>query len=155
MTVRPSLVTVARAEPDDAPVFAALELGPDTRGFVGSNSEAEHRHRITTGEMIYLRIVDRSALAGFFILRLDPDGRSVEFRRVVVAPEHRGIGQAAITAMERYCRGELGRERIWLDVFEENPRARHVYQKLGYRHFGHDVFADGRPLLLFEKDLES
>jgi RimJ/RimL family protein N-acetyltransferase len=102
--------------------------------------------------IVYLRILARGEPAGFFLLALDPDGRSVEFRRVVVAPERRGIGQAAIRAMETFCRAELGRTRIWLDVFEENDRARHIYRKLGYRLFGHGSF-DGRPLLLFEKDL--
>jgi RimJ/RimL family protein N-acetyltransferase len=146
------MITVERAVRDDAPTFSRLELAAETREFVASYPEAVHREKMGDPGIVYLRILSDGALAGFFILALDPDGRSIEFRRVVVAPERRGIGQTAIRAMEDFCRAELGRPRIWLDVFADNHRGRHIYQKLGYRHFGHGVY-DGRPLLLFEKDL--
>jgi diamine N-acetyltransferase len=146
------MITVERALPEDAAVFAMLEQAPDTREYVASYSEAVHQARMDDPDMVYLRILQEGALAGFFILALDPDGRSIEFRRVVVAAERRGIGQAAIRAMENFCRAELLRPRIWLDVFEDNHRGRHIYDKLGYRHFGRGSY-DGRPLLLYEKDL--
>jgi RimJ/RimL family protein N-acetyltransferase len=76
----------------------------------------------------------------------------VEFRRVVVADKDKGIGQLAIAAMERFCRAELERKRIWLDVFESNHRGRHVYEKLGYQRFGESSHPGGK-LLLYEKAL--
>jgi RimJ/RimL family protein N-acetyltransferase len=146
------MVTVERAFLEDAPVFAALEQAPDTREYVAAYPEAEHRRKMDDPDLIYLRILDHGEVVGFFILALDPDGRSIEFRRVVIAPERRGIGQAAIRAMEDFCRVELRRPRIWLDVFEDNHRGRHIYQKLGYQHYGQGSY-DGRPLLLYHKDL--
>jgi RimJ/RimL family protein N-acetyltransferase len=64
----------------------------------------------------------------------------------------RGIGQDAIAQMEHYVTEILGRSRVWLDVFEENERARHIYEKLGYSRFG-DATRGDRRLLLYEKRL--
>jgi RimJ/RimL family protein N-acetyltransferase len=146
------MITVERATLENAPVFATLEQGVDTRDYIAAYSEAEHREKLTDPNVVYLRILARGDLVGFFILALDPDGNSIEFRRVVVAADRRGIGQAAITAMERFCRAELDRRRIWLDVFEHNHRGRHIYEKLGYQLFGHGSHG-GRPLLLYQKSL--
>jgi len=146
------MVTLEPARPEDAPLFAALEQGADTREFVAPYSDVEHARRMLDPAMVYLRILADGALAGFFILVLDPDGTSIEFRRVVVSADRRGIGQTAITAMENYCRAELRRPRIWLDVFEHNHRSRHIYDKLGYEQYGRGSY-EGRPLLLYQKYL--
>jgi len=54
--------------------------------------------------------------------------------------------------MHKFCTMKLGVVRIWLDVFEHNQRARHVYTQLGYEVFGRKTI-DGRVLLLMEKDI--
>ncbi|WP_417465722.1 GNAT family N-acetyltransferase [Kordiimonas sp.] len=42
---------------------------------------------------------------------------------------------------------------IWLDVYEENARARHVYASLGFRETGTDTAkVPGRTLILMEID---
>ena len=153
--MHPSFRTVAtisleRASPDDASWIAALEQREDPSHFIGTYSAAEHGRNIVDPRMVYLRILDDGETAGFFILVLDADGKSVEFRRVVVAPERRGIGQSAVRAMEQYCRLELRRDRIWLDVFDHNARGRHIYEKLGYEQFGRSSY-EGKPLFLYQK----
>ncbi len=147
-------IALERASPDDASWIAALEQREDTADFIGTYSTAEHARNMRDPNMVYLAILEDGETAGFFILVVDRDGKSVEFRRVVVAPERRGIGQTAVRAMEQYCRAELGRERIWLDVFEHNQRGRHIYEKLGYEQFGRGTY-QGKPLLLYQKSSRS
>ncbi|MGB0678234.1 MAG: GNAT family N-acetyltransferase, partial [Polyangiales bacterium] len=45
----------------------------------------------------------------------------------------RGHGTAALSALKPRVFGEYGAVRLWLDVFAHNPRAKHVYDKLGFR----------------------
>lgn len=149
---QPMAVQVETAEERDLPKFAAMEQGIDTREFIVPHELQVHRERFGDPDIIYLRIVNGGELAGFFILVRDPDGHSIEFRRIVVASKGRGIGQEAIAEMEEYCRSRLRRTRIWLDVFEHNARGRHIYEKLHYRRFGRSDL-DGEPLLLYEKQL--
>jgi diamine N-acetyltransferase len=136
---------------DELALLVQLENAPGTREFIMPNSLDVHRTNLACDDFVYLSIVECSAIVGVIILHLDAERHSVEFRRIVVHDKNRGIGQQAVRAMEAWCRG-LGRPRIWLDVFEANHRARHLYEKLGYRHFGQSVF-EGRVLLLYEHEI--
>ena len=133
-------------------MFAQLEQAPDTKQFVLPYSETEHTRNILSSTFVYLRILDAGELVGFFILVLDSEPNSVEFRRVVVSDKGKGVGQSAITAMEQFCRTQLQRTRVWLDVFEYNNRGRHIYEKLGYERYGESDH-EGRRLLLYQKRL--
>ena len=88
------------------------------------------------------------------MLALDPDNTSVEFRRIVIAQKGMGLGQAAIHAMEGYCRERLGRSRIWLDVFDFNQRGQHIYEKLGYRRFAKSEL-ENNVLFFYNKSLKN
>lgn len=149
---RGSSVVLERASTEDASDFAALERDRDVRPFILPYDVVRHRRTMAEPDVVYLRILDQDGLAGFIILVLDRDGSSIEFRRVVVSKPGRGIGQEAIAQMERYAVEVLHRSRVWLDVFEENERARHLYEKLGYSRFGTSVDGERR-LLLYEKRL--
>jgi len=54
--------------------------------------------------------------------------------------------------MESFCRSELGASRVWLDVYHDNERARHVYEKLGFSRFREQNFG-GRLLIYYQKRL--
>lgn len=57
-----------------------------------------------------------------------------------VAPglRNRGVGQALVGAVERHLVGE-GHERVALAVRTDNTAAARLYQRLGYRDWGHGV----------------
>lgn len=145
-------VHIKKADRSDLPIFADMEQEPDTREFVTPYTLETHIEKFSSPEIVYLRILSDEQVVGFFLLALDPDGVSVEFRRIVITNKGSGIGQIAITRMEEFCRLNLNRSRVWLDVLEQNTRGRHVYEKLGYRQFD-SGFLDGKPLLLYEKIL--
>ncbi len=132
--------------------FVAMEQQADAAGFILPAVLADHQAAFDRGELIYLAIDDRETLAGFILLAPEADGDSVEFRRIVVRDKGRGVGQRAIRLLEDWCRERLRCRRIWLDVFEFNTRARHVYEKLGYRRFDtRDL--DGKSLCFYDKSL--
>ncbi len=113
--------------------FAEMETQAHANKFVNRLSLREHRAAFESTDLVYLTvIVNPDIVAGFFVLCVDDDHESVEFRRVVIDHMHRGIGQNAIRQMEDYCRVTLNRSRIWLDVYEDNCIGIHVYEKLGY-----------------------
>ncbi len=138
----------------ELPRLAEMETAPDTADYILAYDAAGHRAEFERDDIVYLSIYRQSRLTGFFILALDPDPDSVEFRRIVIAERGQGIAQAAIPLMENYCRDVLGRSRVWLDVFDFNRRGRHVYEKLGYRYFDRRDH-DGKTLLFFDKSIAS
>lgn len=146
------MIELQKATLEDVPAFVAMEQSMDTKEFIIPYSRAEHEQKMSDPNLVYLKIVDDEVLVGFFILALDADGRSIEFRRIVVAAKGRGVGQLAIAQMENFCRARLDRTRIWLDVFEHNQRGRHIYEKFGYEKYGETAHGSGR-LWLYEKQL--
>jgi RimJ/RimL family protein N-acetyltransferase len=48
----------------------------------------------------------------------------------------RGLGTEAVALLTAYGLDVLGLHRISLEVYAFNPRARHVYEKVGYRYEG-------------------
>jgi RimJ/RimL family protein N-acetyltransferase len=58
-----------------------------------------------------------------------------------------GYGSDAIRALVDFAFGELRLERVWLDVFDDNGRARRLYERLGFVHeatFRRGQFRRGR-----------
>lgn len=54
-----------------------------------------------------------------------------------------GYGSDAIRALIRYAFNVLGLRRVLLDVAENNPRARHVYDRLGFIRIGQHLGPQG------------
>ena len=65
---------------------------------------------------------------------LDWTNRSANFRIAISGAENRGkgYGTEATRLVLRHAFDTLGLHRISLEVFDFNPRAQHVYQKLGF-----------------------
>lgn len=133
---------------EELEIISAMEAG-EARDYIIPYSLEKHQQEYAKSAVIYKAIRNGKVLAGFVMLVLDPDDISMELRRIVVSAPGRGIGVRALEAVRELCRSELGRNRIWLDVFETNYRARHVYEKVGYSCFGKTEH-EGRNLLLYE-----
>ncbi len=86
-----------------------LERDPEVAAFILPTTLQQHRVQFERDDIVYLSIECDGESCGYFILALEADGSSVEFRRIVVATRGRGIGQRAIPLMEAWCRDRLGR----------------------------------------------
>ena len=63
------------------------------------------------------------------------------------ADTSQGYGSDALSVLLDFGFGELRLVRLWLDVYDFNERARHVYERLGFVHeatFRHGLFHTGR-----------
>lgn len=134
-----SAVRVVLARPDDAAAISELECRPENQPFIRGHSEAEHRARMDDPTVRYLRIEDDAGdFIGFaLVTELGGADRSARLLRIVMNAPGRGLGRRAMDAIRRLVLEEWGIERFWLDVFEDNARAQHVYETLGFRGTGH------------------
>jgi len=146
---------IRRSKKSELEKFVQIEQQAHASAFINQMSLADHQANFENQQIVYLSIVDsENNTAGFFILACEPEGTSIEFRRIVVDRDRIGIGQSAIREMEKYCVSELGASRIWLDVYADNEIGIHVYTKLGYR-FDKESFVGGRCLRFYSKNLVS
>jgi RimJ/RimL family protein N-acetyltransferase len=83
-----------------------------------------------------LAVVDRAngALAGEVVLNeWDPDNHSCSFRILLLpSGRGRGLGSEATRMILEYGFEVLGLNRVSLEVYAFNPRARRVYRKAGF-----------------------
>ena len=121
----------------DVPAIVALESNPIARQYVGQWSEDRHRTTLTSPDARYYVNESGGEIDAYVILRgLGEDSRSIELKRVVVAVPGQGSGRRILTEVLRIAFRELGAHRLFLDVFEDNARARHLYESLGFKYEG-------------------
>ncbi|MHB1433356.1 MAG: GNAT family N-acetyltransferase [Streptosporangiaceae bacterium] len=142
-TITGDLVTLRPVSADDAADLAGVSTetlrltgthsGPfsldELRAWYGSR--AEHADRLD------LAVVERSTgrWAGEIVLmNLDPVNRSCGFRILLAGPEWfgRGLGTEATRLVLGHAFDLVGVHRVELTVYAFNPRARHVYRKIGF-----------------------
>jgi RimJ/RimL family protein N-acetyltransferase len=131
MLLRPAILA-------DIPRIAALERLPAACDFVGQWSEERHRATLAGPDARYFACEDDPGeLRAFAILRgFQESSRAIELKRIVVAAPGRGLGHKILEELIRMVFEEFGAHRLWLDVFDDNARARHVYESLGFVYEG-------------------
>lgn len=156
-------ITLRRAVPADAPSLAVLAERTFRDAFGARNSpDNMDRHcarafgteiqRREIGDPHLLTTVAEAhgALVGFSQLRLSNPHATVsarqpaELHRIYVAAEWqgRGVAQALMKAVLGIVAAS-GCDRLWLGVWEHNPRAIAFYRKLGFEVVGEHGFTLG------------
>lgn len=142
------LVLLRPVSAADASGLAALVADPEVRWLTGSQGpfapedlEQWYATRAQHDDRLDLAIVDRAtdAYVGEAVLNeLDVPNRSCSFRIALVGPTvfGRGFGGEATRLLLDHAFATVGLHRVSLEVFATNPRARHVYEKVGFRHEG-------------------
>jgi RimJ/RimL family protein N-acetyltransferase len=105
------------------------------------NLERWYASRAEHGDRIDLSIIERATgeWAGEVVLNeLDVRNESCGFRIALQGPRFygRGLGTEATRLVIDYAFGVVGVHRIELQVYDFNPRARHVYERVGFVYEG-------------------
>ncbi|MGA2536222.1 MAG: GNAT family protein [Terracidiphilus sp.] len=126
------LLRSARLE--DIPAIVAMERLDESRKFVGQWSDDRHRATFQSLDARYfVSEGDGGALRAYVILRgLAESSGSIELKRLVVHPPGQGLGREILKEVLRLAFDEFGAHRLFLDVFDDNARAIHLYQILGF-----------------------
>lgn len=125
-----SQLKIRAANEGDIPFILACEASPAGK-FVQADNEATHRANCTNPNFTYLIAEDsQDQPLGYAMLVTSADGRK-EWRRIIIGNPGNGIGTTFMHAVIKEI-FTTGAPAIWLDVYEDNERARHVYKKLGF-----------------------
>lgn len=159
VTLRP-----IRAEDADL-IDAIIDADDDIARLTGSIHASTERPRLgpiervreiyaawaRADDRLVLAIIDNTTgdLVGEAVLNdWDEANRSCGFRTFIgAAGRGRGLGTEATRLIVAHGLTTMGLHRIHLEVYAMNPRARHVYEKVGFVHEG-----TGREALLFDGD---
>lgn len=142
----------------------AIEADPRYDGLVGRWTERQHRREMAKASSRYyvLRGAD-GAVHGFTLLQGfgDPD-RKVHLKRIAVREPGGGLGSLLLEGVLDRVYAETDVNRIDLDVFVGNDRARRAYEKAGFQlegvlreyHRDGEAFADMWLMSVLRRDRE-
>lgn len=126
----PALV---RGAPADIDAITAIERGPGFEELVGRWPAERHREEMAKPGSLYLLLRLGDGLEGFALLQgLDDPHDSAYLKRIAVRTPGRGAGAALLAAMLDFLFGSTAINRLSLEVFPENERARRVYEGAGF-----------------------
>ena len=119
--------------PADIPAIMAIERTPGFEDYVGRWSEEQHAAEMAKDSVRYFVLRDGGAISAFAIFQHigEPD-RRVHLKRIVASEAGQGAGSRLLSSALDWLYIETETNRIDLDLFVENERARHAYEKLGF-----------------------
>ena len=129
---------VRRATTSDVAFIMATERMPGYDSLVASWTAEQHGLALASSTVQYL-IVEAPAgeSAGFAILEgLDDLHQGVKLKRIALVDPGRGLGAAFLAAIQEWVFTRSDAERLWLDVFVSNERARRAYRSAGLSEDG-------------------
>lgn len=133
-------------EPADVDYWMAAERDPEARRWVTPRDRAHHLAAIADPDVRHLVVERDGRRVGCALLAgAENVHRSVELRRIVLTERGGGLGTRVVRLLVDVAFDDLGAHRLWLDVVEQNDRARHVYRRVGFVEEGlmRDAFLNG------------
>jgi RimJ/RimL family protein N-acetyltransferase len=117
----------------DIEAIISIESRGSISQFIRPWRHERHAAALENRSYAYLIAEVAGETVGFVIFQevLSTD-RSINLMRIAVTEPGQGNGTTLMRLAMRHAFIDLGAHRLWLDVFAENDRARHVYRGLGF-----------------------
>jgi RimJ/RimL family protein N-acetyltransferase len=135
VVIRSPQILLRRTENTDLDFVLYLESHEDNAPYIVKWSRDEHYAACLDRNMEHLIIetIPEGQRIGYIILAglLDKND-SIELKRIVISTKNKGYGKEALHLIKKLCFEQLKAHRLWLDVKEQNKRARHVYTSVGF-----------------------
>ena len=130
--------SIASATEADIEAMRAIESAPGYEHLVGRWPAARHREEMAKASSRYFALRDgQGQIAGFALVQgLGDEDLKVHLKRIAVRDPGRGTGSFLLRAVVERIFAETETNRIDLDVFLDNDRARRAYEKAGFREEG-------------------
>jgi RimJ/RimL family protein N-acetyltransferase len=125
--------TTGFATEADIPAIMEIERTPGFEGFVGRWPREKHVEELAKDSTRYFLLRDGGEVRAFAIFQQigEPDLR-VHLKRIVARDAGQGSGTLLLGHALEWLYTKTRTNRIDLDLFVDNERARHTYAKLGF-----------------------
>jgi len=162
------LIRLAAKQPEDHAAFSRwsedaeytrlMYFGPATPRSPESFEDKKDHHDDGRHFHFTFRTLTEDKLIGQGGLEMNWSNQTAELWVGIGEPDYRsnGYGTDAMRLLVNYAFRELGAYRVGLGVFGFNPRAMHVYEKLGFVHEGaqrESLYRDGHRFDMYSMSL--
>jgi diamine N-acetyltransferase len=111
------------------------ESVPENRAFIVPGTCQQHSAALTNPNMAHciIETLEDQRPVGFLIIcGLEDLSRCLEFRKIVITEKGKGFGRESLELLKEMAFIRLDMHRLWLDVKEQNQRARYLYRSVGF-----------------------
>ncbi len=132
------MILLRPTQVDDLAYVVASEQSDENNRYVLQWTYDQHRGALYGTNLAHLIVADETDQSvGFIILAgLESQHQAIEFMRLVITDKGKGYGTEAVQQVQRFAFTRLNAHRLWLEVKDHNHRARHIYEKQGFREEG-------------------
>jgi diamine N-acetyltransferase len=122
----------------DVAWIVAQENRPEFAAFIHRWPGEDHERNLVDADKLYLIALDETQEQVAFVILagLSSKARSIELVRMAVTRPGVGVGKPLLRAVIETAFNKLGANRLWLDVFDDNVRARRAYKAVGFLEEG-------------------
>jgi Acetyltransferases len=159
-------VFIRKAEPEDAELLAHLGATTFTEAFGSANTredleaylqssfsvETIKKELNSEGNLFFLLFSDEEPLA-YAKLNLNETLNQLEGKRILqiqrIYARQKALGTGVGARLMKHCLDtarELGKEAVWLSVWQKNSRAIEFYRKWGFKIIGERKFKVGKAI---------
>jgi len=136
--IKNDLIKILHTQNEDVSFVVEAERQQENAEFIIHWTYEQHEAALDDEDVLHLRIKDaKNQNIGYAILKgMTNPNDCIEFMRIVITAKGFGYGKHAISLIKKWCFEEKKAHRLWLDVKEDNLRAQHVYESLGFAREG-------------------
>ncbi|MEM1309291.1 MAG: GNAT family N-acetyltransferase [Cyanobacteria bacterium P01_H01_bin.153] len=120
---------------DDLVFVLEAEAVAYAAGWVRLWTRDRHRQALAHPDerhWIVMDAVTQARVGYVIVLGVQDPGQSLLIKRIVMSQAGKGYGRSTLAQVLEKAFMELGAHRVWLDVMEDNQRARSLYRRLGF-----------------------
>ena len=131
-------IRLLQTEVEHIPFVVQAETEQENAQYIGQWSFEQHANALNDADILHLLVQNIAGeYAGYVILKgLQNQNDSIEFMRLVITSKGFGYGKSVLSLIKKWCFEKKKAHRLWLDVRENNHRARHVYESQGFKREG-------------------
>ncbi|MFU1792606.1 GNAT family N-acetyltransferase [Paenibacillus azoreducens] len=132
--IKSDQILLRRTQAEDLDFVLDTEAVEDSRRYVFTWPKEKHEFAMNNDDQLHIIIENMAGeKLGYIILAgLRNEHHCIELTRINMASKNKGYGKEAISLIQNYVFHKLQAHRLWLDVKEDNARARHVYESAGF-----------------------
>lgn len=121
--------------PEDLTFVLTAENAPENAPFIRQWSRDRHLQACQSPDERHWIVAERRTdeRAGYVIIQgIQDSDQSLLLKRIVITRKGQGYGRSTLEIVVRKVFEDFGAHRLWLDVVEDNMRARSLYQRSGF-----------------------
>lgn len=120
---------------NDLKFVLQAEQNQENLPFVTQWTKQQHLDSLLNDDIAHFiveRITDQTPVGYVILGGLFNSNQSIELRRIVITEKGKGYGRESLQLIQKLSFEELSAHRLWLDVKEDNLRAKKLYESEGF-----------------------